>query len=479
MDVFSIFDSYWFSSLLWAFISVLLTKGMILFVSVYITAHFLKKTYVRLLSRIWFLAILGFILFPLCWYAVPPLQSADFVPPVIGNASRLTAAPFLSRTAYTGIVEKTFDFNVFSKPRSLSGPAEALPVFLGIWIFGILFLLHRSAAAGITLLNMKKASKGSVIIQKMTNRISMNMDIRRRVGILVSSRCGIPFTCGFLRPVIFLPTCSSEWHSGRMERVLIHELAHVKRLDYLFNTTAYGICMLLWFIPVLWYAYSRMVMEEETCCDGQVIGNGVRKADYAMDILDIVRSSSGHFLLPKTLSAMGGKKQLVRRLKSVLDLKQSRFSKPVKVKTGMILAALATLVLLFSFTSNPQPYKPSPDEELYGMWEWEVDREYCRETAVFSEGKVLVYLENRSEPVFEERYTIDDKWIDGDGYVCYKRSGSWSFRPFDDPRSVPFYTIHRISPDGGVMETVCSQTGYPEEFSILGGGAYAVARARN
>ncbi len=66
-----------------------------------------------------------------------------------------------------------------------------------------------------------------------------------------------------------------------------------------------------------------------------------------------------------------------------------------------------------------------------------------------------------------------------DGYICYKLIKKQSFYPFDNSRIVSFYSIYRISPQGDVMESVLAQTDYPKEFSVVGGGSYAVFVRQN
>jgi len=74
------------------------------------------------------------------------------------------------------------------------------------------------------------------------------------------------------------------------------------------------ICLLFWFIPPLWLAYGFLTREAETCCDQQVINRGIRGPEYARDIIDLVRSSQGHILLPIMFTTMGRKSMLKERI---------------------------------------------------------------------------------------------------------------------------------------------------------------------
>ena len=132
---------------------------------------------------------------------------------------------------------------------------------------------------------------------------------------------------------------------------------------------------------------------------------------------------------------------------------------------------------LLAMTYTTKPYVPGRDEVLYGSWESRHDsHQKCWDIIVYAHtGQCLIYMTSRSEPLFEDRYLITEKWIDMDGNTCYKTTARGSFYPYDETQVVSqWYYIIRIDPEGNMLEKVCSQTDYPKEFSTVGGGCYWV-----
>ena len=103
-------------------------------------------------------------------------------------------------------------------------------------------------------------------------------DLRRRLGVsrpvrlLKSALVEVPTVIGWFRPVILLPAATlSGLTPGQLEAILAHELAHVRRLDYLVNAFQCLVETLMFYHPVAWWI-SRCIREErENCCDDLVI----------------------------------------------------------------------------------------------------------------------------------------------------------------------------------------------------------------
>jgi TonB family protein len=87
-----------------------------------------------------------------------------------------------------------------------------------------------------------------------------------------------------------LPVQALEWNESTLTDVLLHELCHIKRLDWLTTLSAYVIASVFWFNPLVWLAVKRLREESENSCDTAVINSGRSDTDYAESLLGVATS---------------------------------------------------------------------------------------------------------------------------------------------------------------------------------------------
>jgi TonB family protein len=145
-----------------------------------------------------------------------------------------------------------------------------------------------------------------------------------RVRWFVSSTVGGPVTFGFLNPSILLPERVVELPDDLREAIAHHELAHVRRRDWLFVLGEEAIRSVLWFHPAIWFVLSRIQLSREQVVDAEVVGLTRDRERY----LDALVAVAAHRLLPDVAPAplFLKKRQLAVRVAAVL--KETRMSKP-------------------------------------------------------------------------------------------------------------------------------------------------------
>jgi TonB family protein len=145
-----------------------------------------------------------------------------------------------------------------------------------------------------------------------------------RVRWFVSTTVGGPVTFGFLNPSILLPARVCELPDDLREAIAHHELAHVRRRDWLFVLLEEGIRSLLWFHPAIWFVLSRIQLAREQVVDAEVVGLTRDRERY----LDALIAVAAQRLLPDVAPAplFLKKRQLAVRVAAVL--KETRMSKP-------------------------------------------------------------------------------------------------------------------------------------------------------
>jgi hypothetical protein len=160
-------------------------------------------------------------------------------------------------------------------------------------------------------------------------------------------------TWGIFRPVILLPEEAEFWTRARLEAVLLHELAHIRRRDALTQLLAFVVCAFYWPNPLIWLGAQRLRREAETAADDAVITSGIKPSAYAGELLRIASEFRVRGLsLPLAMAAPSA---LEARVKSVLEPNQSRSGvTSMDVFKIACLGMMATTAIAFARPSLAQ-----------------------------------------------------------------------------------------------------------------------------
>lgn len=141
-----------------------------------------------------------------------------------------------------------------------------------------------------------------------------------RARILEHDGVRSPFTWGFLRPVVLLPA------GDRNPEVLAHELAHVRRADWLTQMLAQSACAVYWFHPLVWIAAANLRRESERACDDAVLQAGGAAAAYADQLVEIARRQQLAAVVetPVAVAMWNRHSQLEDRVKKILENRDRR-----------------------------------------------------------------------------------------------------------------------------------------------------------
>jgi len=115
----------------------------------------------------------------------------------------------------------------------------------------------------------------------------------QRCELLILPGIASPATVYWLKPLIIFPeSCHRPERMAEFIHIVRHELAHIRRRDYLLSTLIDCACTLLFFHPALWAARKRMRVERELACDRAVVeACPDHRADYAASLTQFVRLS--------------------------------------------------------------------------------------------------------------------------------------------------------------------------------------------
>jgi len=185
--------------------------------------------------------------------------------------------------------------------------------------------------------------------------VARRYGIRRRVVLLASSHPALLLTWGVLRPRILVPVSARTWTDARIRVVLGHELAHVRRGDWLVQIAAEIVRAIYWFNPLVWIACRRLREESERACDDAVIGLGVQGEDYASHLLDLARTFRRHRRLLVPAPAIAHQSSLERRIVAMLNAHLNRTPLGRPASAAVVLAVALLAVPIAGFARGGQP----------------------------------------------------------------------------------------------------------------------------
>ncbi|HEX4039743.1 MAG TPA: M56 family metallopeptidase [Acidobacteriaceae bacterium] len=198
---------------------------------------------------------------------------------------------------------------------------RVLPVLDVVWFAGVLLLTLR-ALGGWWLLRRLRLSPLHPAPHTLLLRLDvmrLQMGIRHFIDLRLSSRIASPFTAGVLRPWILLPIAAlTHLSPEQIEVVLSHELAHIRRRDYLWNILQTVVETLFFFHPAVWWISRRAREERELCCDDAALVRCPDPSVYASALLRLEEQRRNHLRLAMALDGHRSRAGLRARILRIL-----------------------------------------------------------------------------------------------------------------------------------------------------------------
>jgi beta-lactamase regulating signal transducer with metallopeptidase domain len=181
----------------------------------------------------------------------------------------------------------------------------------------------------------------------LVEEVSRVYGLRRPVTLLQSSHPSLLVTWGLARPKIILPSAADAWSEDRARVVVSHELAHIRRGDWIVQLSAELLRAFYWFNPLLWLACRRLRLESEHACDVEVMSRGVEGTDYATHLIELARSLNERRRHPWfPAPAMARPSSLERRVRAMLNVHLDRdpISRASRAAIFLLLLLITTAV---------------------------------------------------------------------------------------------------------------------------------------
>ena len=217
----------------------------------------------------------------------PAAKTDSPAPPVTPSLDTVTAARSRKGTVVAGGADASL-----AKPKAeetsqaggLSATiAPCLPWVVEVWMIGVGLLAIWNIGGWLAVQRLRARATISVAepIRRKLGELARRMRISRSVKLGESLLVDVPIIIGWLRPMILLPiSLVSGLPSSQLDAILAHELAHIRRHDYLVNLLQTLAESLLFYHPAVWLLSRRIRIEREFCCDDAAIEACGNESEY-------------------------------------------------------------------------------------------------------------------------------------------------------------------------------------------------------
>jgi len=223
-----------------------------------------------------------------------------------------------------------------------------------IYFAGILLMLFRSVASLTYIRGMKnKGTPPDPDWQHRFSEICQTLGIIRSVNFLESALAKGPLLVGYLKPAVIVPAgMLSMLPVSQIETIIMHELYHLKRRDYLVNIMQLFIEGVLFYHPVVWIISGFIRTEREHCCDDRVLNSTDNPVNYAKALIHIAEQQKFTRLAPGAVGS--AKHQFYSRIKRILNQNTMKTNMRDKVLSlALVAGSLIILLTVSGFSEGP------------------------------------------------------------------------------------------------------------------------------
>lgn len=230
--------------------------------------------------------------------------------------------------------------------------SSVLPWFSSLYIVGILIQIIIVTHAYTRLHFIRKHGTEEVppLWRELFNELKQTITIKPNVKFYLSSKVTVPLTIGYFKPIILFPIALvNNLDIKHVESILLHELAHIRRHDYLLNFIKIIIETILFFNPFIWLLSRKIESERENACDDFVVGYTGTPIAYAQALMS-VELLRADLPSPYAMAATNNKHSLLTRIKRITKMER----KYTRLKQDLLAVGLCTLTLAIIACSAPR-----------------------------------------------------------------------------------------------------------------------------
>lgn len=223
--------------------------------------------------------------------------------------------------------------------------SDHMPLIVTVWGLGMVFFMLKMLG-GLLFVQQLKTRMTQPLPESWQQHafgLCTSLGIQRPVQLLESALAKTPMALGWLKPVVLLPIGAlNQLSPAQVEAILAHELAHIARHDYLLNLLQSCVEILFYFNPAVWWVSAQVRTERENCCDDiavRLCGNSLVYAKTLVSLQEMQLASPA-----LAMSFSSNKKQLLLRIKRILQPSQNKSNVMEKLSATLLLSVAVVLL---------------------------------------------------------------------------------------------------------------------------------------
>ena len=244
-------------------------------------------------------------------------------------------------------------FTVRTMIRELSAGAERLSIdhsewIVLLWLIGV--VIHGAKFTGGYIYASRFSKRSTTDLPAIwaarIGKIAGKINLQKKIRTVKSLKVKVPMVTGWLRPVLILPaSLLSGIPADQLEAIIAHELAHIKRNDYLVNIIQSLVEIIMFYNPAIWWLSKIMRRERENCCDDIALEAGTKSVVYAKALANMQEIS----LSPPSpaVAIKRNNNHLINRIKRITAMKRkNNITKEKLIALSSVAVMISALIAL-------------------------------------------------------------------------------------------------------------------------------------
>jgi beta-lactamase regulating signal transducer with metallopeptidase domain len=262
-----------------------------------------------------------------------------------------------NEVSVAGVAGQSLDVMHTEAPSAIERMSSSvrvyLPVIFNVWVLGLIIVGIKMFGGWIYIEKIKRRVSKEIPghYHQIVSRIKAQLGVRKKILVGVSERVAAPIVAGFIKPIILIPVgLVNQLNDREVEAILTHEIAHIRRNDYLFNLIQSVIETILYFNPAIWWISSAVRNTREHCCDDMAIQYCGDQLMYAGALVKAEEMrASVNLRRPYALSFLGQKENLLNRIKRILQQPEKN---AIAMEKILMSAGLLLCMVFFNLDQN-------------------------------------------------------------------------------------------------------------------------------